>query len=342
VTSRALAIVAGARPLARIEAVTIECARFVDSPSGSAATVPLSAADDTRLVVASRRDFDGQLLDAARAAGAHFHPLRVRAVRRDGSRWLIDAGDGRTFRAGFLVGADGANSLVRRTLTRPFGREDLSIATGFFAHGVTSAEIVIELVADPPGYIWSFPRPDHLAIGVCTQGNAGVTSARLRAMTADWIRTTGIASGARLSAYSWPIPSLSSRAIEALTAAGPGWCLIGDAAGLVDPITREGIFFALQSAEIAAGAIGASSNPEHEYREHLWDTVLDELQRAAELKDRFFRPRFTHLLLRALASSVAVRGVMADLIAGTQTYRGLKSRLLRTLELRLAWDLLHV
>ena len=79
-------------------------------------------------------------------------------------------------RARFLIGADGANSLVRRRLARPFRRDELSIATGFFAHGVTSDEIVIEMIADPPGYIWSFPRPTHLAIGICAQADAGIAS----------------------------------------------------------------------------------------------------------------------------------------------------------------------
>jgi hypothetical protein len=51
-----------------------------------------------------------------------------------------------------------------------------SIATGFFAHGVTSTEIVIAFVADPPGYIWSFPRPGHLAIGICAEATADTGS----------------------------------------------------------------------------------------------------------------------------------------------------------------------
>src|SRR5207244_5889114 len=116
-----------------------------------------------------------------------------------------------------VVGADGANSLVRRRLATPFSREQLSIATGVFAHGVTSDEIVIELVADPPGYIWSFPRPTHLAIGICAQADAGANAAALRARTAAWIRSTHIASGARLESYSWPIPSLTARGFETLT-----------------------------------------------------------------------------------------------------------------------------
>ena len=119
-------------------------------------------------------------------------------------------------RAAFVIGADGANSLVRRRVETAFRRDQLSIATGFFAHGVTSDEIVIELTSDPPGYIWSFPRPDHLAVGICAQADAGVTAEALRSRIAAWITATGIAGGGRLDPYSWPIPSLSARDFDSL------------------------------------------------------------------------------------------------------------------------------
>ena len=66
-----------------------------------------------------------------------------------------------------------------------------------------------------------------------------------------------------------------------------------------------------------------------------------ELIRAARLKDWFFTPRFTGLMIRALEESAAIRHVMADLIAGRQTYHGLRRRLLMTLEVRLMWQVLE-
>jgi len=220
----------------------------------------------------------------------------------------------------------------------------LSIATGYFAHGVTGDDIVIEFTASPPGYIWSFPRPDHLAIGICAQAGPAVTAGALRARTAQWIEATRIAPGARLEPYAWPIPSLSADDLQAQVLAGPGWMLVGDAAGLVDPITREGIFFALQSASSAAEALSSnSSNPAaaaRAHRERVASEITCELARAARFKARFFRPRFIDLMLEALERSERVRRVMADLIAGRQTYRGLKRRLAATFELGLAWRVL--
>jgi flavin-dependent dehydrogenase len=129
---------------------------------------------------------------------------------------------------------------------------------------------------------------------------------------------------------------LSAADFSHLTLSGPRWCLAGDAAGLVDPITREGITFALQSGAFAADA-ALSDDPARGYAARVDDQIAPELRRAAELKAGFFRPRFTRLLVDALRHSEAVRRVMADLVAGRQPYSGLKWRLARTLEVGLAW-----
>jgi flavin-dependent dehydrogenase len=197
------------------------------------------------------------------------------------------------------------------------------------------------MFSEPPGYIWSFPRPDHLAIGICAQADAGVGVASLRAIVRQWIDRTAIADGARFEPYSWPIPSLSSRDFLSAEIAGPGWVTVGDAAGLVDPITREGIFFALQSALAAADALSSSAQDRSSrYTHAIRDEIGADLARAARYKAGFFRPRFTRLLVDALRSSRKIQGVMADLVAGAQSYRGLKWRLAQTAEFGLAWRLL--
>ena len=68
---------------------------------------------------------------------------------------------------------------------------------------------------------------------------------------------------------------------------------------------------------------------------------LDELRRAAAFKRGFFEPRFTSLLFDALDASSGIRRVMADLVAGTQGYKGLKWRLAKTMELGLAWKVVR-
>ncbi len=339
ITGRALSLVRDALSVHELEAVAITSARFgrrpapAGAPHGDdgASRVPLG---DGLLMVSSRAHFDASLLGAAIRAGAHHERVRVRdvAVARDGVTLATARG---SRHADFVIGADGPTSLVRRRLARPFRRDQLSIATGFFAHGTTGTEIELELLSDPPGYIWSFPRTDHLAIGVCAQADSGVSAGALRLVTAAWMNETDAARSARLTPYSWPIPSLSARDLAMLDLGGSRWCLAGDAAGLVDPITREGIFFALASGQWAAEALANERARDYSGRVH--DEAISELARAARLKDGFFRPQFTRLVVAALQESAAIRRVMADLIAGRQPYATLKWRLLKTLEFGLAW-----
>lgn len=343
VTGRALELVADAPELRQMPAVVVREARFVD-PDGRSATVPLHAdglSPSSTLIVAARADFDARLFAAAAGAGAEIVRARVVDVAADDSGARVVTRDA-THRAALVVGADGANSLVRRRLARPFCRAELSIATGFFVHGATGDEVVVAMIDDPPGYLWSFPRPSHLAVGICAQADAGIGAVALRARAHAWIARTGVARDARLEPYSWPIPSLGARDLARLDVAGPRWLLVGDAAGLVDPITREGIYFALLSGEWAAEAIrAASGDPARRYAARVRRQIVPELARAARLKAGFFRPRFARLLIDALRHSAAVRTVMADLVAGRQSYATLKWRLVRTFEVGLAWQLLR-
>jgi flavin-dependent dehydrogenase len=306
-----------------------------------------------RLVVVSRRDFDGALLAAACRAGAHLIDARVTDVTPHGDGWVIVTRGG-VLSAGWLLGADGPNSLVRRRVLRPFDRADLSIATGFFVHGPTSREIAIAFEARPfdsaqgrpsdsaqgmpAGYLWAFPRRDHVAVGVCAQADAS-SSATLLSSASRWI-SRNVEGPVELVRYSWPIPSLRVATLQREQPAGPRWMLLGDAGGMVDPITREGIYFALLSADTAADCLAGGGDPPAQYSRRIRRSIHAELIRAARLKNRFFAPRFTGLMIHALQRSPAIRHVMCDLIAGRQTYRGLRRRLLGTLEVRLMFDVL--
>ena len=335
VTGRALALVSSTIDTRRVPVCSIRTARFVDA-SERDAIVPLG---DHTLVVAGRTEFDGALLATAADAGASIVRSRALDVMRDMQGFLVRTREG-DIRALTVIGADGANSLVRRKLARPFDRADLSIATGFFVHGVSSDEILIELVDDPPGYIWSFPRPTHLAVGICAQADAGAGATQLRAKADAWIRKLGLATNGTLEPYSWPIPSLSPESFRRLSVSGPGWLLTGDAAGLVDPVTREGIYFALLSGAWAADA-ALDARGETRYAERVREEIVADLIRAAEYKSRFFQPRFRRLFLESLRNSGKVRRVTGDLIAGEQPYSSLKWALLRTAELGLAWRLVR-
>src|SRR5436309_6849538 len=141
VTGRALALLGGALDGAPLASSVIARARFIDSETGRSVLVPLQTADvhggsgergTHALVVASRTDFDAALLAAACRTGATFVAARVTDITPAACGFKLETSAGPQH-ARFVIGADGANSLVRRRLARPFSRDELSIATGCFA-----------------------------------------------------------------------------------------------------------------------------------------------------------------------------------------------------------------
>ena len=329
VTARALALIGPEMPEIRPFGRTIHSVRF--QADGGAAEVRL--APGAELEIFSRETFDTALLTLAAAAGARHTASRVRAISRDGDRWRVDLANRAILRAPWLLGADGAGGLVRRQVFRAFERRHLSIAAGSYVEGADCHEIVIGFIDHPRGYLWSFPRPGHLAVGACAQADEATTS-EMHATTDRWLDRYPAAAGLPRRRYAWPIPSLDTHDLDRERPSGPRWMLLGDAAGLVDPITREGIYFAIRSGMLAATSL-LGADGEREYDAAIRDEIHAELRGAAALKAGFFRPRFTRLLIQALNTSPGIRAVMADLVAGRQPYRGLKRRLLGTLEIGL-------
>jgi len=294
------------------------------------ARVPLDSDDVLR--VFPRAIFDAALLQDAKAAGAEHVAARVLALDRDTSGWTLTTTAG-PIRASWLLGADGASGVVRKRVFRPFHRRQISIAAGSFVDDASAPEIVVRFVDRPRGYLWSFPRRDHLAVGACAQADE-TTTRELHALVDAWLDAYPFAHGRRRRRYAWPIPSLSAADLDVERLAGDGWMLLGDAAGLVDPITREGIYFALRSGSLAAAAFG-TRHPSTEYDRRVRDEIHAEIKRAARLRDAFFRPRFTELMVAALSHSPRIRRVMVDLIGGRQPYKGLRRRLIATGEVGL-------
>ena len=348
-TGRALGLVADVLDMAALPAVVATSAT-VEAPGSAGLGRPTTAGDaasaqvdlidcglspHSSLLVLSRALFDRALVDAAIKSGATLIPEKAVAISREGRSMAIRTAH-REHLADFLLGADGANSLVRKAFARPFAREEVSVAAGYFVHGVRSSAIVVRSMSKQPGYLWSFPRPDHLAVGICAPASGRASSVELGSQCLEWIESHDLRDGARLERYAWPIPSVGHSDPDQVRAAGPGWMLLGDAAGLVDPLTREGLYYALLSGVWAAEALADSARLPQAYEERLRTEVYPELSRAARLSRTFFSPAFSNLFVAALRESGPIRRVFADLVGGAQPYRGLRRRLLRTHEWKLA------
>jgi flavin-dependent dehydrogenase len=129
--------------------------------------------------------------------------------------------------------------------------------------------------------------------------------------------------------YSHVLPALSDRSLRHLQVQGDGWSMIGDAAGFVDPITGEGLYYALRSAELLGEAL-ITDRPE-QYQEQVAADFLLDLQLAAGIAARFFLGNVLgasviERMVEFTESSSSFRVLMCDLFAGSQGYVGLKHR----------------
>jgi flavin-dependent dehydrogenase len=112
----------------------------------------------------------------------------------------------------------------------------------------------------------------------------------------------------------------------------PAWALLGDAAGFADPVTGEGIYYALRSAELFSESYlaGAPANYEQRWREDFGR----ELQRASELRRKFYGnfwgAPFTERMIEFAWGHRGIKRVLGDLVAGQQGYVGLKRKLARS------------
>jgi geranylgeranyl diphosphate/geranylgeranyl-bacteriochlorophyllide a reductase len=297
-------------------------ARMVTScalESGAEGSVHLDLAE--AVAICSRRELDAWLLRRALDAGAVHVEERVVAV--SGRTIRTDAG--RELRFDVVVGADGAGSLVRRTFLAPIPTERLMIAAGWFAQG--TAPMLVRFLPGVRGYLWLFPRRDHVGVGICAPLAAAPTRTlleRLESEVARWFPALG-SLGCQRYAHTIPSPSVDPRSI--LEIAGGAWALVGDAAALADPITGEGIYFALRSAELLADTLREHASPAR-YPERALEDFGRELLKAAAIQPRFYTPGFVDRVVAYGARSGAIRHVMSDLVSGQQGYRGLRKRLL--------------
>ena len=152
-------------PRKNIDRITIY---FADAAS-------VSVIPQVPIAVLSRRDLGKYLLAEAESAGVSILKTRITQIEQSASGWLLSAQDV-VLQSDFLIGADGATSLVRRTVATPIRPEDLCMTLGYFIRGDVSPHMKIYFVPDFEGYIWSFPRPNHVSYGLITRSEPGWTS----------------------------------------------------------------------------------------------------------------------------------------------------------------------
>ncbi len=278
------------------------------------------------IVIYARKVLNGLLLDRAVAAGCSTICSHVTSVDTDRPRVELVAG-GEVCHSDFVVVAAGARNrlLPETTALRP---KDLELTLGYFVP--TQEDIIkVKFLKQFEGYLWSFPRADHLSVGICAKMGQSPTH-ELRQHLNDFVREENIPmNGARF--YSHVLPSPEAQTIRGRRIAGRNWAMAGDAAACVDPITGEGLYYALRSGDLLAQALVEGQL--QSYPERLRAAFSADLEFAASIARKVFCGTFlggaiTTRMVQLLNWSPTFRDLIRDVFSGSQDYRTLKRRIL--------------
>ena len=351
VTSKALKawpflLEAGGRAVTEVEMV---------SPSGDGVRLKLAEP----FAVYSRCAFDSYLLARAERAGARVFDCRVNASAKkdDDGYWVVRGRVGESWRGRVLVAADGANSAIARRLAGPLSKSDMEVAFGYRTplNEADEAPTVIAFLPGWAGYAWAFPRLDHISFGIATAQDAfehktldqmlwdfmvgyyrerekgGAPSSSSRGLSLDGEGEIEERLRASAERYAARIPGLAPETLDARRAAGEDWALLGDAAGFADPVTGEGIYYALRSAELFAEAFLTGDVKSYETK---WRADFGrELRRASKMRRRFYGQfwggPFTDRMIKLARAHPGIRRTLRELVTGDQGYVDLKRTLAR-------------
>ncbi|MDB5483847.1 MAG: hypothetical protein JWO83_4900 [Caulobacteraceae bacterium] len=255
-------------------------------------------------VTTVREDLDAYCLEQTRRRGADFRVVsEIARIREHDHGVSVETDDGQTIRAGFLVGADGANSRVRRLLDdRPvehaWALEGQSPGVANAPQGVMRFDF--GRFAD--GFAWSFPKGDHVNVGLYTRRpRARLSKSELVAYATSML---GLAAPRRIVGF--PLGVGGDDHVPERRRV----LLVGDAAGLTERLLGEGIHNAIASGQAAAGAIiaqlrrGAAASVL--YGLNLGE-IRRDLQLCATLADRFYgAERLGYRLLCAAPTRAAL------------------------------------
>jgi geranylgeranyl reductase family protein len=205
------------------------------------------------VAMTQRHRLDAYLAEQAVRAGAKFRAgTRVERAEAENDGVAVRAG-GERLTARTLVGADGVNGICARALGLG-GNKAIGVAIeGNVAYdrlrtGRYRGRIALELGVVPGGYGWVFPKGDHANVGI---GGWEREGPRLREHLARLCQAHGISTDDLEEVRGYRLPLRSPHSVLARGRA----LLVGDAAGLIDPVSGDGMFEGFLSAKLAAESV---------------------------------------------------------------------------------------
>lgn len=270
-----------------------------------------------------RADLDDRLVARATEAGARLLVPREVTGLETSSRDIVVRTGGDGIRARYAVGADG----VLGTVARAAGWPEISRRIPAVESEIRVRPSVFERFRDAArfdfgfpdrGYAWVFPKREHLSVGCLSTARR---ARGLRRALDDYLDRLGLGVAEERRDHGSLIPLTPRR-----SAARGRVLLVGDAAGLVDPVTCEGISYAITSGRLAARALARHFDRPRDarlaYERSLRDAVRADLRAARVLGALLYGQRnLADAVLRRIGPSLCE--AVTDVMSGRRRYRDL-------------------
>ena len=263
-----------------------EVVRIIDAVSTIAPSVYriVFSLNGGYLAMVERGNFDHSLRKQAEEAGADLREaefLRIKEKQKKICITVAEGGKERDIFSDFLIAADGVNSRVARALGLKFLpgvytiQEEVDMEAAEDFQKLNACEFWFGSVHAPDFYSWVFPKKDYIDIGT-----GSINGKILKTLMKNFKMRRGIYSKGKQRVYRLPLKWRDSLVKGNIL-------FIGDAAGLVMPLSYEGIYYAMKSGKMAAEAIihGKPSD----YEKHWNKKFLKQFKLMKALKRYFLR-----------------------------------------------------
>ena len=356
ITARALTRLPFTRDLLREVSVNALSKMYVESPdqTGFEYSDPHG---DPILYLVRRIEWDAALF---RRASSRVTELAMGAtvtgMVTDASGVTLTCSDGRTFSSRVVLGADSANSVIARLSGLRTGEAhgqfavDMMEETPYTQLDTPHRDRVILLLSLPSsyGYGYIFPKQDHINLGFGSGPDYFVEHVRGRAKQhhlgfVEQMKARGFATGeSHPENYrAFPIPIAGPLA----TTYTDRVLLAGDAAGMVNAFSAEGIYFAMVSGDLAADAILAAHRANRfdarqlsSYQQAWEQEIGGELRHSVEIQRRLFtEPGRVNSLVRRATSDPELLRLLCGYAMGFATYEQLRSHMARVVMPQWVW-----